>query len=173
MKVNAACAYEWSCCHCVVIILLFLSLQKMICVSKWTFWSVRRERYTIDKSGLKLRERQYSQSWVHKLHWCGIIWSFAFGASLPSPCAVLFIPYHLSCPEMISKYTVYASLYCIILYISFVLIQLLCVCYYHLSCGFLSYTVCFYSLCSLAVFWTPNCLACSLEGKWWLTFVIY
>lgn len=45
-------------------------------------WSVRKERYTIGKSGLKHQERQNSQSWAHKLHWCGIIRSFAFGASL-------------------------------------------------------------------------------------------
>lgn len=38
--------------------------------------------------------------------------------------------------------------------------------------GFLSYIVCFYSLCSHAVFWIPNCSACSLEGEWWLTFII-
>lgn len=50
--------------------------RRMICVSNWVFWSVRRERYTIAKSGPKHRERQNSQSWAHKLHWGGIILYF-------------------------------------------------------------------------------------------------
>lgn len=81
---NAACAFEPFYCHFVMVVLLLLSFQKMICVSNCLqlFWSVRKECYTIGKSGLKHRERQNSQSWAHKLHWCGIIWSFACGASL-------------------------------------------------------------------------------------------
>lgn len=165
-------------CHFVLVILLFLSFQKMICVSNWTFWSLRRECYTIGKSGLKHQERQNSQSWAHELHWCGIIWSFACGASLPSPCAVLLLPYHLSYPQLTSKCTVFSPstfchIYCLCcMYISFVVILLLfcfvfsCV---HLSC-ISCFTLCVSSLCSLAVFWIPKCSACSLEGEWWLTF---
>ena len=95
--------------------------KKKICVSNWPFWSVRREHYTIGKSGLKHRERQNSLSWAHKLHWCGIIWSFACGASLPSPCAVRLPSYHLSYPQLTSKCTVFSHIHDVLLCISFVL----------------------------------------------------
>lgn len=80
----------------------FFIFQKMICF-KLDIWSEWRECYTIGISGLKHQERQNSQSRAHKLHWCGIIWSFACGASLPSPCAVLLLSCHLSRPELTSK----------------------------------------------------------------------
>lgn len=123
-RMRSACAFEPSWCHFVLVILLFLSFQKMICVPNWTFWSVRREHYTIGKSGLKHQERQNSQSWAHKLHWCGIIWFFACGASLPSPCAVLLLFCHLSYPDLTSKYTVFSLLYSVWLCASFVLMSL-------------------------------------------------
>lgn len=171
MKETAACAFEPSCCHFVLVIVSFFSCKKVICVSNWTFWSVRREHYTIGKSGLKHQERQNSQSWAHKLHWCGIIWSFACGASLPSPCAVLLLAHHLSYPELTSKCTVFSLVHFVILYVSFVLILSLCaLCLVVCAClVFLVLTFCVSSLCSLAVFWIPKCSACSLEGEWWLT----
>lgn len=82
------------CDACPFITILF---QRMICVWNSVFWSARRERYTIDKSGLKHRERQDSQSWALKLHWCGIILYFASGAPL------LLLSYHLSCPKLNSE----------------------------------------------------------------------
>lgn len=98
----------------------------MIWVSPLTVLvSEEEEGYTIGKSGLKHQERQNSQSWAHKLHWCGIIWSFAFGACLPSPCAVLLLLYHLSCPELTSKWTAFSQFHYIRQYTSFVLIPLL------------------------------------------------
>lgn len=90
MKENTACASEQFCCHFVLVILPFLPFKKMICFSNWTFWLVRRECYTISKSGPKHQKRQ-TESWAHKLHWCGIIWSFACGASLPSLSLLSFI----------------------------------------------------------------------------------
>lgn len=74
--VNAACAFGPSQCHFAMVVFFFFYQKKGF------VWSVRKERYTIGKSGLKHQERQNSQSWAHKLHWCGIIRSFAFGASL-------------------------------------------------------------------------------------------
>lgn len=181
MKENAACVFQPSRCHVELVILLFLSLQKMICVSNWTFWSVRRECYTIGKSGLKHQERQNSQSWAHKLHWCGIISSFACGASLSSPCAVLILSCHLSYPELASNhiYSIICWIVLLLLYFfqstfsynvnvfhftrSAVWFVFSCVPWTYLV--FLVLHCVFFSLCSLAVFWIPKCSACSLEGE--------
>lgn len=132
---------------------------------------MRSECCTIGKSGLKHQERQNSQSWAHKLHWCGIIWSFACSASLPSRCAVLLLSYHLSYPGLTSKCTVLSQVHYVILYVSFVLISLLfALCFVVCTCLVVShFTVCASSLCSLEVFWIPKCSACSLEGELWLT----
>lgn len=143
-----------------MVVLLLLSFQKMICVSNWLFWSVRKECYTVDKSGLKHRERQNSQSWAHKLHWCGIIWSFACGASL---LPVLYSPsHHSSYPELTSNCTVFCQAHYIVYFFCFCLV----------ACTYLVFsclTLCVSCLCSLAVFWTLKCSACSLEGEWLLT----
>lgn len=82
------------CDACPFITILF---QRMICVSNWVFWLARRECYTIDKSGLKHQERQNSPFWAHKLHWCGIISYFAWGAPL------FLLSYHLSYPKLTSE----------------------------------------------------------------------
>lgn len=79
-------------------LLLWSFFQRMICVSNWVLWSVRRERYTIAKSGPKHRERQNSQSWAHKLHWGGIILYFAWSAPLLLPSC------HLSYPKLTSEF---------------------------------------------------------------------
>lgn len=81
------------CDACPFITILF---PRMICVSNWVFWSARRERYTIDESGPKHQERQNSQSWAHKIHWCGIISYFAWGAPL-------LLSYRLSYPKLTSE----------------------------------------------------------------------
>lgn len=64
------------------------------------------------------------KSWAHKLHWCGIIWFFACGASLPSLCAVLLLSYHLSYPELTFKYTVFSLLSVVWLCARFILMLL-------------------------------------------------
>ncbi len=118
----------------------------MICVYNWPFWSERREGYTIGKSGPKHQERQNSQSWAHKLHWCGIIWSFACGASLP----VLYSPlYHLFYPELTSHCTVFwpatYSVYFFCFNFGAVCFVFTFRCVY-LPCIFWFYIVCFFFL---------------------------
>lgn len=161
MKENPACAWESYSCR-FVLLSLFFFLQKVIYVSNWVFWSVKTEHYTIGISGPKHQERQNSQSWVHKLHWCGIIWSFAVGASLPSPCALLLLSYRLFYPELTSKSTIYPQLQCICISLSIIVSE-------HPR-FFVSYVSCIYFLCSNVVFWTPKCSACRLEGEWCVTF---
>lgn len=107
---------------CIVILLSFCVvyhfLQNMICVSYLTIWSEWRECYTTGKSGLKHWERQNSQSWVHKLHWCGIMRSFACGTSLPSLCTVLLFSF--LCPKLTLMCTGYVQV--LVLYLVFILL---------------------------------------------------
>lgn len=137
----------------------------MICISNWLFWSVKKECYTIGNFGLKHQERQNSESWAYKLHWCGIIWSFACGGFLPVLYASSLIIYLiLNWPSI----ALYFARHYVILYDSFVLMLLpsgLC----SVGCTYLALLWLFSCLCSLAVFWIPKCLAFRLEGEWLLS----
>lgn len=88
---DVAFGFLWATFLCLYFIYLLT-----FCVSKRLPGSVREERYTIGKSALQHEGRQNSQSWAHKLHWCGIIRPFAFGASLPP----VFSSSSLSYPEL-------------------------------------------------------------------------
>lgn len=156
----------------VVVVLRWLSvlslLLKMICVE--LCWSVKSECYTILKPCLKHWALQHSQSSVHTLHWCGIIWSFACSASLPPPCAVLLLPYHfviLKWPPNLLYFPKYPKSQCFFFCFDIAPARFVLSCL-HSPC-IACFTSCVSSFCSLAVFWTPNCSACSLEGELWLT----
>lgn len=129
-------------------------------VSEW-------ECYTIGKSGLEQQERQNSQSWADKLHWCGTIWSFACGVSAPfSPFCTPLLPLGLNWTPNILYIPKDNLSYYIFILSSFCWCLLCAVCTYLV---FLGFTLCVSSLCSLTVFWTQSCLACRLEGEWLLT----
>lgn len=151
--VNAACAPEPFYCHCDACPFITILFQRMICVSNWVFWSARKERYTIDKSGPKHQERQNSQSWAHKLHWGGIILYFAWGAPL------FLLSFHLSYLKLTSEWVGFEKLL-VDLFFFF-----LCVAIRPSSCAILLLYICVSSLCSLAVFWIPKSSACRLEGE--------
>lgn len=139
------------CDACPFITILF---ERMICVSDWVFWSARRERYTIDKSGPKRQERQNSQSWAHKLHWGGIILYFA----LSSPLFLISFP--LSYPKLTSECVGFEKLLVYLLFFTFTC------CDQTILLDLLLLYICVACLCSLAVFWIPKCSACRLEGEW-------
>lgn len=72
-------------------------------------WSVRRECYTIVRSGLKHDEQQNSQPWAHKRQQRGNIFrSFDCGAFLSTPSAALLFN-HLCHPAPVSKCTLFPS----------------------------------------------------------------
>lgn len=137
------------------------------CVSKWLREPVRKERYTIGKSALKHERRQNSQSWVHKLHWCGIIRPFAFGASLPPVfySSSLIIYVILSWPPKCTEISPSSLSFTLYLFCHFFSSGVVL----HALLSSSPVLLCVSCLCSLAVFWIPKCSEYKLEGEWLLT----
>lgn len=113
---KAACAFKPSNCHFAMVVLLLLSFQKMICV-------------LVSEEGVLHNRQIWPEAWRAAklsvlipqitLMWNNLVfclWCFS------SRCAVVLLSYHLSYPELTSKYTLFSQAHHAILYISFVFI---------------------------------------------------
>lgn len=112
--ITAACAFKPPDCHFAVVVLLLLSFQKMICVFKRTVL-VSEEGALHNRqiwpeapraAKLSVLSPQITLMW-NNLVFC--LWCFS------SCCAVVLLSYHLSYPELPSKYTVFSQAHDVIL----------------------------------------------------------